>query len=90
MRGGLLASLPPNDQPWLAPKDSIARPNHISRLSLLANNTSITHDLEHSKQFINYKMVLKCSGSGLGKPDRLMSGSSCPKVPKVVVVRRQA
>ena len=55
---------------------------YISRLSLLANNTGITHDLEHSKLFINYKMVLKCSGSELGKPDRLMSGSSCPKVPR--------
>ena len=29
MRGGPRASLPPNDQPWLAPKDSIARPNQI-------------------------------------------------------------
>ena len=38
MRGGLRASLPPNDQPWLAPKDSIARPNHM-QLCIISHAT---------------------------------------------------
>ena len=35
------------------------------------------------KVLLNNKMVLKCSGSKLGKPDstEVRTGSSCPKVP---------
>ena len=50
MRGGPRASLPPNDQPWLAPKDSIARPNQYVPLQYTVI-CSAMHETQWSAQW---------------------------------------